>query len=55
MSGETNDTLIGMEEDIIEKTRTKKVHYYLWGILALTRYFFGDNTNKKGLDRFIIL
>tara|TARA_Y100000389_G_scaffold192372_1_gene219746 strand:+ start:5319 stop:6299 length:981 start_codon:yes stop_codon:yes gene_type:complete len=35
MSGETNDTLIGMEEDIIERTRTKRIHYYLWGILAL--------------------
>lgn len=36
MSGETDHTLISMNRDISEKTRTKKVYYYLWGILALT-------------------
>lgn len=37
MSGETNDTLIGMNEDLLERVRTKRVYYYLWGLLA----FFG--------------
>ena len=37
MSSETNDTLIGMNEDLLERVRTKRVYYYLWGLLA----FFG--------------